>query len=134
MVQAAITRVMEPWLAMGYAEKRRERFVFTTILALLANRNPHLEALTVATLEKLREKNPSPEMHSRIGQLHSVVISLHILPSEEWKKTANQPATPQSFKMSLSLTSTLDGWPGSGPSGSKHPFSSIIAATSFVMC
>jgi hypothetical protein len=90
-LQAAITRVMEPWLAMGYAEKRQERFVFTTILALLANRNPHVEALTVATLEKLREKNPSPEMQSRIGQLQSVLVSLHVLPSEVWKTTANQP-------------------------------------------
>src|SRR5205807_7561917 len=90
-LQAAITRVMDPWLAMGYAEKRQERFVFTAILALLANRNPHVEALTVATLEKLREKNPSPEMQSRIGQLQSVLVSLHVLPSEVWKTTANQP-------------------------------------------
>ena len=91
VLQAAINKVMEPWLAMGYAEKRQERFVFTTILALLANRNPHVEALTVATLEKLREKNPSPEIQSRIGQLQSVLISLHVLPGEEWKTTANQP-------------------------------------------
>ncbi|HYU76878.1 MAG TPA: hypothetical protein VEL31_29775 [Ktedonobacteraceae bacterium] len=91
VLQAAINKVMEPWLAMGYAENRRERFVFTTILALLANRNPHLEALTTTTLRKLREKNPSPEMQSRIGQLQSVLISLHVLPGEEWKTTANQP-------------------------------------------
>jgi integrase len=90
-LQAAITRVMEPWLAMGYAEKRQERFVFTTILALLANRNPHVEALTPTTLEKLREKNPSPEMQSRIGQLQRVLISLHLLPGEEGKTTAHQP-------------------------------------------
>jgi hypothetical protein len=82
---------MEPWLAMGYAENRRERFVFTTILALLANRNPYLEALTATTLKKLREKHPSPEMQSRIGQLQSVLTSLHLLPGEEWKTTANQP-------------------------------------------
>ena len=91
MLQAAITRVMEPWLAMGYAEKGRERFEFTTILALLANRNPHLEAFTTTTLRKLCEKNPSPERQSRIGQLQSVLISLHVLPGEEWKTTANQP-------------------------------------------
>ena len=91
VLQAAINKVMEPWLAMGYAENRRERFVFTTILALLANRNPHLEALTTTTLRKLREKNPSPEIQSRIGQLQSVLISLHVLPGEEWKTTANQP-------------------------------------------
>jgi len=91
MVQAAITSVMEPWLAMGYAEKRRERFVFTTILALLANRNPHLEALTVAVLKKLRENNPSSEMQCRIGQLQNVLISLHVLPSEAGKHLVHQP-------------------------------------------
>ena len=90
-LQTAMSRVMGPWLAMGYPEKQQERFVFTTILALLANRNPHVEALTVATIEKLRANNPSPEMQSRIGQLHRVLISLHLLPDEEGKKMAYQP-------------------------------------------
>jgi len=90
-LQAAIHKVTGPWIAMGYPENRRERFVFTTILALLANRNPHVEALTAPTLKKLREKNPSPEMQSRIGQLQSVLISLHILPGETWETMAPQP-------------------------------------------
>src|SRR5207247_3227659 len=38
-----------------------------------------------------------------------------------------------SFRMSLSLTSTLDEWRGSEPSDNKHLFPSTIEETSFVV-
>jgi integrase len=90
-VQMTLNQVIEPWVAMGYAEQRRERIVFTTILALLTNRHPHLEALTTTTLMQLRETNPSPEMQSRIGQLQHVLISLHLLPGEGGRTIAEHP-------------------------------------------
>ncbi len=91
VLQAAIHKVMEPWLAMGYAENQRDYFVFTTAFALLANRNPHLEALTTATLKNLYESNPNGRMRSTVGQLQKVLVSLHFLSVEEGKTTGGKP-------------------------------------------
>ncbi len=91
MVEAAINTVMEPWVAMGYAENQRDYFIFTTVFALLTNRNPYLEALTPATLKNLYESNLNMRMRSTIGQLHKVLISLHLLPSEGLKTMAGKP-------------------------------------------
>jgi hypothetical protein len=82
---------MEPWVAMGYAENQRDYFIFTTVFALLTNRNPYLEALTPATLKNLYESNLNMRMRSTIGQLHKVLISLHLLPSEGLKTMAGKP-------------------------------------------
>lgn len=91
MVEEAIHTVMEPWLAMGYAENQRDYFVFTTVFALLANRNPYVEALTTTTLKNLYETNLNGRMRSTVGQLQKVLISLHMLSSEEGKTTAGKP-------------------------------------------
>jgi integrase len=91
MVDAAIHTVMDPWLAMGYAETQRDYFVFTTIFALLTNRSPHLEALTPATLKCLYERSLNDRMRSTIGQLQKVLISLCYLPNEGAKTAGEKP-------------------------------------------
>lgn len=84
LVQTAIDRARGPLLATGYVENRKgqESLVFALVLALLANRNPYLEALTPATLSHLSKLNLRATVRSRMGQLRRVLISLEVIPDE----------------------------------------------------
>ena len=92
MVQTAIDKVMESWLETGYTENRKsqERIIFATILALLANRNPYLEALTPAALNTLDEMELKANVRSRVRQLQKALISSHVLPDKELRTTEDR--------------------------------------------
>ena len=95
LVQAAIDRVKEPWLATGYSDRGRnqEDLVHVLILALLVNRHPSLEALTASVLKQASALNQRRDIAHRFGQLHRVLIDLAILSDEGEKQTETKPAT-----------------------------------------
>ena len=95
LVQAAIDRVKEPWLATGYSERGRnqEDLIHVLILALLVNRHPSLDALTASVLQQACALNQRKDIAHRFGQLHRVLIDLAILSDEAVEQIETKPAT-----------------------------------------
>ena len=95
LVQAAIDRVKEPWLATGYSERGRnqEDLIHVLILALLVNRHPSLDALTASVLQQASALNQRKDIAHRFGQLHRVLIDLAILSDEAVEQIETKPAT-----------------------------------------
>jgi integrase len=82
LMQRAIDQVIEPWRAAGFTDLKphRNRFIYAVVLALLSNRNPHLEAITASTLKRLQDMYvKEKELRSRIGQLHAILLSLDLI-------------------------------------------------------
>lgn len=98
VLQMAIDSVLEARAARGYTEtqKGKAAFVFALILALLANRNPYPEALTMASLSDLCQTEMGGKERGRIEQLRRVLMSLGIIPEERY--LAEEKPPPQLFQ------------------------------------
>jgi integrase len=95
LVQAAIDRAKEPWVATGYSERGRnlEDLMYVLILALLVNHHPSLEALTASALKEASLLNRRKDAEPRFGQLRRVLIDLGIILDEGGEKTETRPPT-----------------------------------------
>ena len=93
LVQAAIDRAKEPWVATGYSERGRnlEDLMYVLILTLLVNRHPSLDALTASVLKEARALNQRKDSDPRFEQLRRVLIDLHIILDKGEEKTETQP-------------------------------------------
>jgi len=93
VLQTAIDRVVGARAARGYTETRKGKtaFVYALILALLANRNPHLEALTPATLSALVQTEIGEKERGRIEQLRRVLMTVGIFPEERQLMAKERP-------------------------------------------
>lgn len=94
-VQTAIDKIMGTWLDRGFTVHRpsQKRFVFATILVLLANRNPYLEMLTLTSLSALYQSDLKPDVRQRVEQLQRALRALQIIASEEGEQRETQPTT-----------------------------------------
>ncbi len=95
LVQAAIDRAKEPWVATGYSERGRnlEDLIYVLVLTLLVNRHPSLEALTASALKEARTLNQRKDAEPRFEQLRCVLIDLGIISDEGGEKTEIRPPT-----------------------------------------
>jgi hypothetical protein len=95
LVQAAIDRAREPWVATGYSQRGRnlEDLIYVLVLTLLVNRHPSLEVLTVSALEEARALNRRKEAGPRFEQLRHVLIDLGIISDEGGEQSAARPPT-----------------------------------------
>jgi integrase len=89
LMQTAIDKANEPLLTAGYTTRRRgqEGFIRITILALLMNRSPFLEAISPATLKTLYKMYPKAKTRVHIDLLQRVLLALDMLPCEGWEET-----------------------------------------------
>ncbi len=96
LFQTTLDRVMEPWLAAGFTNKPgcQGRFIFATVLALLINRNPFLEAITPSSLRALQDLNLKRGVRNRVGQLQHVLFSLDLLAPDGLDETERRQAVP----------------------------------------
>jgi integrase len=95
LVQAAIDRAKEPWVATGYSERGRnlEDLIYVLVLTLLVNRHPSLEALRASVLKEARALNQRKDAEPRFEQLRRVLIDLDIISDEGGEKTETKPPT-----------------------------------------
>lgn len=94
LVQTAIDRAKEPWVATGYSQRGRnlEDLIYVLVLTLLVNRHPSLDALTISVLEEAHALNRRKEAGPRFEQLRHVLIDLGIISDEGGEKSAAQPS------------------------------------------
>lgn len=95
LVQAAIDRAKEPWLATGYSEQGRnlEDLIYVLILTLLVNRHPSLDALTISAFKEAHTLNRRKEAGPRFEQLRHILIDLGIISDEGREKMETRPPT-----------------------------------------
>ncbi len=80
-VEQAVQRVREQLVRCGYIATGAPRdFPQILCLALLVNRSPHLEDLTLAVLERLRQGRLSPRRVERLLPLSRALVLLGIVP------------------------------------------------------
>jgi integrase len=134
LIDAAVLRVREILRGWGYRAKKVKRVLPNAIFeALLFNRSPYLEDLTIEVLERLRPTRP-PSMSHAFVQLSRVLVHLKIInrPLEPGENPrASHKATPAATGVSEEWRSWCNRWretTARAPGAAQRTYYSLLKA------